>query len=103
MLLIDEIFLSSDTRKEYFAEEPKGLTDVVVKFNSGEKFFASFFTFDKVIEMRKEHQLNEKFLSGRYFWAKNMILIEACDKATIERVIENLLEEGEFREAFTKI
>lgn len=97
------IYLSSESREKYFAEKPEGITDVVVEFESGEQFIASFFSYQKVWEMRKEYVETGKFLNGSYFWASEMILIDNCEKSTIRKVVEHLLEEGDFLNAFMKI
>ena len=103
MLGIEEIILSSDSRERFFSEKPEGITDVVVRLSSGERFIASFFTYEKLLEMSRVNESSHKFLDGLYFWVSNMILIDNCEKRTIQRVIEHLIEEGDFFQAFCKI
>ena len=76
MLQIEKIYLSVDSRKKIFKEEPECITDVVVEMRSGERFLASFFCFSRIWEMKKEFEESGKFLHGSYFWAKNMILVD---------------------------
>ena len=103
MLQIENIYLSMDSRKEVFMEEPEGITDVVVELRSGERFLASFFSYEKVGEMIKEFKNTGKYLGGSFFWVKNMILIDKCEKETITQVVEHLIEEGDFLDAFSRI
>ena len=98
-----EIILTAESRKNHFNEEEEGITDAIVKFPSGESFTASFISFQKISELRTENKRGHKFLDGLYFWTKDMILIETCSLNSIQKVIENLIEEGDFHFAFRKI
>ena len=78
-------------------------TDVVVELRSGEKYIASFFTFQSVALIRQEHLKSGAFLAGKYFWDKNMILIDECSEELITPVIRHLIEEGNFKSVFSKL
>ncbi|MCB0535490.1 MAG: hypothetical protein KDD14_25015 [Saprospiraceae bacterium] len=77
--------------------------DIIVHLTNGDQYIASFFTYAKIEELRRLHRQNGAYLRGCYFWSKNMVLVEDCLPKTIEKIVEHLLEEGEFREAFEKI
>lgn len=100
---VQEIFLSFEDRKEYFLETEEGQTDVIVLLDTGEKFTASFFSFSRLLELRKQHRSSNEFLFGAYFWSRNMILINDCDRKNIWKVINYLIDEGDFLNAFRKI
>ncbi|MBK8493320.1 MAG: hypothetical protein IPL49_21180 [Saprospirales bacterium] len=80
-----------------------GPADVVVCLTSGEKFVASFFSYDQIAELRRVHQASGEFLHGAYFWSKNLVLVQDQRMTTVHRIIHHLLEEGEFREVFEEI
>ncbi len=42
-------------------------------------------------------------MSGAYFWASDMILMDELSRARIEAVVDDLREEGEFENVFDKI
>ena len=82
---------------------PPSPFDVVVYLTTEEKYVASFFTYEDIETIRKENQLNGTSLGGLYFWHKNMIIVEDSSEQTIKMVIEGMLEEGDFFEAFHRI
>jgi hypothetical protein len=100
---IDEIFFSSEDRKQFSLDAPYGQTDVIVATSSGEKYMASFFSYKKMRDLVKANKESKEFLSGAYYWSKNMILINNCTTQNIRKVVEHLIEEGEFVRAFRKI
>ena len=78
-------------------------TDVIVQFYSGKKYIASFFTFQNLEMIREENLKSEAFLNGKYFWTKNMLLIDNCSKKNITKVIDHLIIEGDFTTVFKKL
>ena len=100
---IDEIFLSSEDRKELSLDTPQGQTDVIVTTSAGETYIASFFSYKKMRELERSNKESKEFLSGTYYWAKNMILIKHCSLENIKKVVAHLIDEGEFGRAFRKI
>lgn len=99
---IDHIILSSEMRNKPEGNVEDAFTDVLVKMENGELFGASFFSYDYIEQLRHQHSNNGYYLSGSYFWAERMILVEDCDKARIENIIREMIDEGDFLRAFTK-
>jgi len=66
------------------------------------KYIASFFAYGNIDQLITQNQKAGNFLNGTYFYAKNMLLIKDCSKATIVKVIDDLIEDGSFREVFLK-
>lgn len=99
--------LSSTGDKDY----KNGNTDVIVLLEEssehGEKtiarYIASFFTYQNIIELKSIHKKTGEYLNGKYFYTKNMLLIDDWSLESIRSVIEHLYEEGDFREVFRKI
>lgn len=109
---IKKIFLSIDfftteTRTDY----ENCSTDVIVVIeeeeNTGEKvlkkYVASFFTYLNIKSLNSIHGNSGEFLKGKYFFSKNMILINDCHPANIKTVVEDMVDEGNFREIFRSI
>ncbi len=80
-----------------------GSTDVIVLSENHKKYVASFFTYANIEEKRRQNMKSGEYLDGLYFWDKNMIIVEECTLNTIQRVIDNLIDEGEFQEAFKQL
>ena len=78
-------------------------TDVIVEMLNGDLFVASFFTFQNIKTKEKTNKEKKLFLNGKYFWADRMIITNSIDRKTINEVIEDLLEEGNFFNAFKRI
>ncbi|KAA3624886.1 MAG: hypothetical protein DWQ02_22485 [Bacteroidetes bacterium] len=70
---------------------------------NGDRFISSFFSFEKIHKQRIEHSKSGLYLSGSFFWAKDMILIDNCNRSSIKKVIEELIDEGNFINAFRRI
>ncbi|MFN7944091.1 MAG: hypothetical protein U0Z53_01845 [Blastocatellia bacterium] len=75
-------------------------TEVVVTFADGAKWEATFLTYANVAKLVEDNKGNGSFLSGRYFWTRDMILIDEISRESITEVIERMLETGDFFEAF---
>lgn len=83
-------------------------TDVIVLIKKKEhdiieKHVATFFTYDSISSLKTKHFNTGDYLKGKYFFIKNMVLIDECSKKSICEVINNLIDEGDFNEAFNKI
>jgi len=78
-------------------------TDVIVTLRSGDKYVASFVTYKRLFEMIEEHRITGAFLSGRYYWMKNMVLIQKLNKTDLRDVIDHLVVHGDFQLIFEKI
>ncbi len=97
---VNKVLLSSDFETLNSINKNKGFTDVVVQLENEKKYIASFFSYNYVNEIRREHMKNGEFLNGSYFWNKNMVLVKDCSISTIKPVVQHLIDEGEFLEAF---
>lgn len=100
-LEITNVFLTRALHSE--AENADENTDVIVEFESGEQYIASFFSFQSLNRIRSENLKKGAFLKGKYFWSQNMILIDDCKLETITPVVHHLIEEGNFKLVFRKL
>ena len=78
-------------------------SDVIVTFENGEKYVATFFTFDNIEWLRQKSQKTGECLNGKYFFATDLILIDKLNREEIIEVINYLINQGEFFTAFDKI
>ncbi len=102
-MVIDEIYLSFEGVAISHDEEWKEITDVLVVMKSGRQYVSSFFSFRQIDLQRKRFEQTGDFLNGNYFWAKRLILIDKCERESIRNVIEHLIEEGDFLDAFQRL
>lgn len=74
--------------------------DVLVYFDDGRKYAATFFTLDNLSRLFLKYRETGECASGKYLWAANMIIVESLDEETIETAIADLMATGEFGSAF---
>ncbi len=75
-------------------------SDVIVTFWDDKKYVATFFTYDNVKTLTEKNKKTGELLSGKYFWASDMILVHRIDRDTIEKVIDDLIREKYFDQLF---
>ena len=102
-LKVDRIYLTAQGSPENNSDPKNSSTDVIVFLENGKKYIASFFAYANINEIRRKHKKNGNFLNGAYFWDKNMVLVEDCSLKMIEPVVKDIIDEGNFREAFREL
>jgi len=100
---VKQIFITSDPEKDHQSSAGVESTDVIVVLSDGAKYSASFFTYAFIEHTRMVNKLTGDFLSGKYFWGKNMVLVEECTLEVINPVIRDIIDEGEFTEVFRRL
>ncbi len=98
-----KIYLSSEKEIQSQKSHSDLHTDVIVEMETGNKFIASFFTYQNLETLKSIHQQKGGFLNGKYFWVKGMLMVDKCNRESIELVIHDLIEEGDFYRVFRKI
>jgi hypothetical protein len=78
-------------------------SDVIVTMKSGKRFIATFYTYQNIKSLKKKNFDSGECLSGKYFWASDMILIDVLNRAEIETVVLHLLQMEQFRSIFRLI
>lgn len=78
-------------------------TDVIVEFESGDKWVASFFTYNNINKLIEKNKCTGENLNGKYFWSSYMILIDEISRERILEVINHLISQGEFALLFKKL
>lgn len=100
---IKRIHLTALDSNEEEYDPKSGNTDVIVSLENDKKYIASFFTYENIRILQDQHKKNGVFLDGTYFWDKHMVLVEECSLKSIETVVGDLIDEGNFREAFREL
>ncbi|MEM7373493.1 MAG: hypothetical protein AAF587_33005 [Bacteroidota bacterium] len=77
--------------------------DIIVYLTNNDTYFAPFFPYPTIQQIKKKNYESGLNLHGLYFWSKNMVIVEDCKPETVKRVIHHLIEEGEFEFAFQKL
>jgi hypothetical protein len=75
-------------------------SDVIVTFTDGQRYVATFFTYDNIKTLTEKNKRTGEQLNGTYFWASDMILVDSVDRDTIEKVIGELIKENSFDQLF---
>lgn len=77
-------------------------TDVIVKFENGTRWVASFFTYSNISQLVEKNRRTGECLGGKYYWATDMILVDEVSRQSIEEVINYLISEDEFEAIFSR-
>lgn len=102
-LEIDKIYLSNELRKTRSLKVTDDNTDVIVKMLNGDVYIASFFSYDSLKTINAKNKEKNKFLAGKIFWFKNMLLVETCSKELIDIAVQYLITEQLFVKVFQKL
>ena len=92
-----------DREEDQDKDYTNGHTDVIVEFQNGETYVASFFTYKNLESIRVQNRISGDFLGGKYFWVESMVFIDECSLGDVRVVINNMLEEGDFENIFRKL
>lgn len=106
------LFLTAEFDSDYgILDYNYGNTDALVHIEEEDrygikrikKYIATFFTYNSILEMKTDHDKSGEYLKGKYFFLKNMVLIDNCSKESINEVINNLIDEGDFNDVFKRL
>ena len=78
-------------------------SDVEVVFENGDRYIGSAFTYSNIEWLRNKNKKTGECLSGAYFWASNMFIIERIDRKLIEEVVDDLIRIDSFESVFSRI
>ena len=77
--------------------------DVEVKFSNGSRWTATFFTIENIRSIFEKNKETGECSSGLYLWASDMVIVENMTRGVIEETVQDLLREGEFKKAFSRL
>ncbi|MGB3467837.1 MAG: hypothetical protein WBA74_21295 [Cyclobacteriaceae bacterium] len=75
-------------------------SDVIVTFEDGDQYVATFFTYQNIKHLRMKNKETGECMNGKYFWASDMIIFDKIDRNEIEEIIDHLIKEEEFSQVF---
>ncbi|MDX1671512.1 MAG: hypothetical protein R3211_04170 [Balneolaceae bacterium] len=78
-------------------------TDIIVSLKNGDKYVASFISYNCLYETIEKNKRTGEFLSGRYYWMKNMVLVQNLYEGNVRQIINHLIADGDFQIIFEKI
>ncbi|HUC83102.1 MAG TPA: hypothetical protein VMR70_19490 [Flavisolibacter sp.] len=75
-------------------------SDVIVTFTDDSRYIATFFTYTNIERLRRKNEQTGECLSGKYFWASDMVLIDKINRESILSVVGYMIQTEEFYLAF---
>lgn len=78
-------------------------TDVIVTDADGERWVATFATYQNLLSLRAKHGLTGECLSGQYQWISDLILVDQVTRERLEQVIQDLIATGAFNDTFRRL
>ena len=77
--------------------------DVNVTLENGIRYFGTFFTLSNIQQILEDYRLSGECANGKYFWATDMCIIEKIDIETMYECVQDMLDDGCFKNIFYKI
>ena len=80
-------------------------TDVIVTLEDKSKWGAWFFSYSNISSLVTKNKLIGECLSGKYFWASNMVLASEVSREQIEEIVKYLIIQKPlvFQSIFTRL
>jgi hypothetical protein len=100
---LSNLWLSCEEWTESGADPEDEIIDVLATLSDGSRWSATICTYKHVESLRKISLLSGECLSGKYFWAANLILAADTLRPTVEALIADLLATKEFYNAFCRL
>ena len=98
-----ELMLESDWWEVGTHDVHDGNTDVFVTFEDGRRWVATFLTYANIASLTEKNKRTGECLSGQWFWAVDMCLVDEVSRERIREVIDDLIEEECFEQIFKQI
>jgi hypothetical protein len=87
-----------------YLHEPRNVEDdnidVVVRLPNGENRTVTFFTIKNLVTLMESHRSTGECLGGTYFWARDLVIVKDMRRETIDSTIVEMVENGEYAQAF---
>jgi hypothetical protein len=101
---IQEIIIESESKGPIIGgqESINDNSDIDIILEDGTVLYATAFTFKNIEWLRDKNIKTGECLNGRYFWAKNMLIVNKINRQEIEQIVNHLIQEGELESIFTK-
>jgi hypothetical protein len=80
-----------------------GNADLEVRFEDGSRHAASFFTLNNLRLLFEKNEQTGECRDGLYLWASDMVIVKELTEASISETVADLIAQGEFEGAFSKL
>lgn len=77
--------------------------DVEIRLEDGQVFSATLFSLECISDTMTNYQDSGECLNGKYFWASDMVIVKDLKLETINDIVKDLVESGEYKYACSKI
>src|SRR5687768_886612 len=75
-------------------------SDVIVEFEDGNKYAATFFTSRNLERMIKDLEQSDEFVSGQFYKLLNIVLVKDFNNGDLTPVVDEMIAEGDFQLIF---
>ena len=79
------------------------VTDAIVTLEDGTRWVGTFCAFGHVARLRANCAASGECLGGKYLWASDLILIDDTSRASIEVVMRDLVDSGDYQSALSEV
>jgi hypothetical protein len=100
--VITDIVMTAKLRNESVDYEDLN-TDVIVHFDSGDKYFATFFSYKSLQNMVEADRASSDLHAEPYYRILDMVLIQDFNNGNLQPIIEAMISEGDFQLVFRKM
>jgi hypothetical protein len=101
--VIQKISLTAESLDNRFLDYENLNTDVIVRFDNGDEYIATFFSFKNLQGMIEEHKQSKEYFSEEYYRLVNAVLVNDFNNNKLLSVIEHMMAEGDFQLVFKKV
>jgi hypothetical protein len=101
--VITDIVLTAEKSKNKPLDYENLNTDVIVHFDTGDRYIATFFSHKSLVDMLEMDKRSGDFYLDQYYKILDMVLIRDFNNGDLHAVIENMISEGDFQLVFKKI
>ncbi len=101
--MITDIVLTAEKLKNEPLDYDDLNTDVIVQFDNGDKYIATFFSHKSLVDMFEMDMKSGDFYLDQYYNILNMVLVRDFNNGDLHAIIENMIAEGDFQLIFKKI
>jgi hypothetical protein len=98
--VIKDIILTANIKNKPVED---GETDVFVHFDNGDKYVATFFSYDCLKNQLDADMKTDEFSLEHYYKILDMVLVKDFNNGNLRPVIECMIAEGDFQLVFRKL
>jgi hypothetical protein len=101
--VITDIVLTSEMQKDKPLQSGDLTTDVIVHFDNGDRYVATFYSYKCLNEMLETDMKSAAFFAKDYYRILDMVLVKDFNNGDLYSLIETMIAEGDFQLVFRKV